>query len=113
MSIVRNNHLLKGASGALGRNVVYKQWRGRVVMANMPKKRKGRSKKQIEQQDRFKDAVTFAKRVTAQPQWKAMYEKGIDEKENKFSAKAVALRDFLNTPEIGKINVLKYTGAPG
>ena len=45
MSIVRNNHLLAGASGALGKNVVNKQWRGRVVMANMPKKGKGRSER--------------------------------------------------------------------
>jgi len=113
MSIVRNNHLLVGASGALGKNVVYKQWRGRVVMANMPKKRKGSSEKQKDQQHRFKEAVTFAKRATANPQWKAMYEKGINEKENKFSANAVALSDYLNSPEIGEINVLNYTGAPG
>jgi hypothetical protein len=113
MSVVRNNHLLVGASGALGKNVVYKQWRGRVVMANMPKKRKGSSEKQIQQQDRFKAAVTFAKRAIAHPQWKAMYEKGINEKENKFSANAVALSDYLNPPTIGEINVLNYTGAPG
>ena len=82
-------------------------------MANMPKKRKGSSEKQKDQQTRFKNAVTFAKRATAHPQWKAMYENGINEKENKFSANAVALSDYLNPPEIGEINVLNYTGAPG
>ena len=111
MSVVTNNPLVKGASGALGRTVVYKQWRGRVVMANLPKKRKSSSEKQKDQQMRFHYAVKFAKRATANPQWKAMYEKGIGG--NKFSANAVALSDFLNPPKIEEINVMNYTGAPG
>lgn len=111
MAFVDNNPLLKGASGALGKNVVFKQVRGRTHMTNMPRKRKRSSEKQKEQQDVFQLAVRYAKRACSFPEWKAMYAKGINDR--KHSANAVAVSDYLNPPEIHEINVLTYTGAPG
>ncbi|MGC3943754.1 MAG: hypothetical protein QM762_04300 [Chryseolinea sp.] len=111
MPIATNNPILKGVSGTLGKNIVIKQWRNRVVIANRPKKRERSTEKQLDQQHRFKDATTYAKNVNANPQSKALYEKGIND--NKFSAYAVALSDHLNPPQIKDINVLMYTGEPG
>lgn len=110
MSIIYNNPNLEGASGRCG-GVVYKRWRGRTIMANRPRKRKKSTEKQKDQQDNFRMAVRFAKQACAIPEYKAIYAKGINDQ--KHSANAVALSDFLNSPEIRDIDVLTYSGAPG
>jgi hypothetical protein len=111
MSIVNNNPLLKGASGMLGGNFVYKQWRGRIIMANKPAKRKGNSARQQQQVDRFREAIDYAKQQMANPERKALYEKGINDR--KFSANAVALSDRLHAPKIHEIGAMNYSGEPG
>ncbi|MEJ1236511.1 hypothetical protein WBG78_00190 [Chryseolinea sp. T2] len=113
MPIVSNNSLYKGLSGALGKNIVIKQYRKRgvVIVANYGKKRKSDSDKQIAQQSVFRYATQYATNATAHPQVSAIYAKGIDAVRT--SVNAVALKDYLTCPEVREVNLLTYTGAPG
>ena len=113
MPIVTHNFLLKGFSGALGKNVVFKQYtkRGIVIAANYPKKRKSDSDKQIAQQGVFKYAIQYAKNATAHPQVSVIYAKGVDAVRT--SVNAVAMKDVLTPPEVREVNLLTYSGAPG
>ncbi|MEJ1241013.1 hypothetical protein WBG78_22895 [Chryseolinea sp. T2] len=113
MPIVTNNFLLKGFSGALGKNVVFKQYtkRGIVIAANYPTKRKSDSDKQIAQQRVFKYAIEYARNATAHSQVSAIYSKGVDA--IRTSVNAVAMKDVLTPPEVREVNLLTYTGAPG
>lgn len=113
MPIIRNNPAVQGASGMLGNNFVYRQVHGRTIMANRPKKREKLSEKQLAQTDRFSDATYYAKKKTEMPQFKSLYQRGIDLKKGILSAYAVALRDFLNAPKIEQLDVKDYTGEPG
>ena len=53
MTKIKNNPLLKGASGMLGDVVVYRQVKGGVVMANKPKPPTSVSADQLEVQTKF------------------------------------------------------------
>ena len=110
MAIINGNPAVNGASGTVGK-LVYKRWRGKIVLANKPGRRKKTTEKQRDNQDDFRSAVLWAKGVCKIPETKAMYAKGINDK--KHSANAVALSDALNPPEIREIDILAYTGAPG
>ena len=113
MPIIRNNPAVQGASGMLGNNFVYRQVHGRTIMANRPKKREKLSEKQLAQTDRFSNAAYYATKQTEKPQYKTLYQRGIDLKKGILSAYAVALRDFLNAPKIEQLDVKDYTGEPG
>lgn len=60
---------------------------------------------------RFKHATRYAKRQVADPESKALYQKGVNA--DKSSAYLVALSDFLNAPEIHYIQPKLYTGLVG
>lgn len=100
-----------GTRGMLGKTVVYKDWYGRTLIANKPAKRKVISKKQVVTIDKFKHATRFAKLLMKQPGKKALYERGINERQR--SAYAVALKDILNDPIIHEIDVKDYNGRAG
>jgi hypothetical protein len=113
MPIITNNPAVQGASGMLGNNFVYRQVYGRTIMANRPKKREKLSEKQLAQTDRFSNAAYYATKQTEKPEFKRLYQRGIDLKKGILSAYAVALRDFLNAPKIEQLDVKDYNGEPG
>ena len=110
MTKIKNNPLLKGASGLLGDTVVYRQYNGEVIMANRPVKIPI-TPHQIKTKERFMNGVRYAKHQMTQPEIKALYARKITGRRN--SAYTVALTDFLNPPVIHAIFVHNYTGEPG
>ena len=113
MPIITNNPAVDGASGMLGKNFVYRQWNGRTIMANKPKKRGKLSEKQLAQVTRFQYAAEYARERTKSPEYKHLYQRGVDPKKDMFSAYAVALRDFLNPPKVSDVDAKDYTGEAG
>src|SRR6478736_6816710 len=111
MTKIKNNPLLKGASGMLGDVVVYRQVRGGVIMANRPKTTGNVTANQLAVREKFKKAANYAKKQIAVPASKAEYEAKITEKLN--SAYAVAVKDFLTAPSVDQVDFSGYTGKVG
>jgi hypothetical protein len=111
MTKIKNNPLLKGASGMLGDVVVYRQVKGGVVMANKPKPSGTVSEDQLEVQNKFKKAANYAKRQMADPASKALYE--IAKGDKIPSAYAAAVRDYLRAPTIDQVDLAGYGGQVG
>ena len=68
-----NNPAMYGTRGMLGKTLVYKDWYGRTLVTNKPKKRKSISEKQVTTIDNFKNATRFAKALMKKPEKKALY----------------------------------------
>ncbi len=111
MSQIKNNPLLKGASGMLGDVVVFREVRGKVIMCNRPKKSETPTEHQKEMSSRFLRAVRYARKQLSIPEAKAEYALGITD--SKHSAYVVALADYLNAPTISAVDASRYKGAVG
>ena len=111
MTKIKNNPIMKGASGMLGDTVVYREHRGKVIMSNRPKTGGILTPNQERAKSRFKSAVAYAKLMTADPVTKAEYQPS---KTSKFtSAYSVALTDFLTAPKVNLIDAGRYGGQIG
>lgn len=73
MSIIKDNILMEGVSGMLGDVVVFRQLRGKTIMANRPSKPRFQSELQRENRRRFAKASAFAKQAMQDPQKKEYY----------------------------------------
>lgn len=106
-----NNDLVKGSSGRIGDQLVYRQRGGKTIIAKRPR-RTGipPSAMQVEIQELFAEAVLYAKSVIADEAKKAIYK--AKAKPNQ-SAYNLALSDFCKAPEIKKYNTLGYAGQVG
>jgi len=111
MSKIKNNPIMKGASGMLGEVVVYREVRGNVIMSNRPKKGRILTPNQEEAKSKFLRAVKYAKKQMADPVSKAEYQQGAG---SRFpSAYAAAMGDYLSAPKIQSIDSSRYGGAIG
>jgi hypothetical protein len=111
MSQIINNPLLKSITGLLGKTMVFRQWRGKLVLANRPARRKSDSEKQKVYIEKFREATQYAKRQMADSASKAEYQEGINNR--KHNAYTVALTDYLNAPKVHYIKATDYQGAVG
>lgn len=108
-----NNIILKGASGKIGGLIVRQTAHG-TVLANAPRRpRKGKklTEAQAEVRDRFSSASTYARTQLKDPTMAALYASGVTSKRT--SAYAVAMTDYLTSPEVRSIWLCGYTGKPG
>jgi len=107
---VKNNLVLHGISGMLGKQIVVRaQKDGTYVVSAAPKRAENApvTEAQKAQQQRFKDAVTYARGARNMK----VYQDAA--KARKRTAHLVAVADFLHPPEIQAIDVSAYTGAVG
>lgn len=111
MTKIKNNPLLKGASGMLGDVVVYREHRGKIIMSNRPKRGGEPTESQRLAKVRFMRGVQYAKAQLEDPAAKAEYETGINNQKN--SAFMVALTDYLTAPRVDLIDTALYQGAVG
>jgi hypothetical protein len=109
MSKIKNNPIMKGASGMLGDVVVYREHRGTVIMSNRPKKREVLTPQQELVKSRFLRAVQYAKKQIADPITKAEYQPSPQSRMT--SAYAAAVADYLSAPQISLVDIAKYGGA--
>ena len=111
MAKVAKNIVLFGASGKLGDQIVIRQRGGTTILSQAPGERKQEpTEAQKVQQERFQEAVIYAKTQIADADAKAEYaEKATGLK----SAYNVAVADFFHAPDIDEIDVTNYKGAVG
>ena len=78
MAIVIKNFLTRGLSGTLGKTLVFKRIRGRTVVSCYPdRSRVVLSERQVAANQKFKEAVAFARQITADPEKKAAFARNI------------------------------------
>ena len=110
MAKVRGNLILQGVSGMIGKQlIIRKQKDGTYVLTAAPVVRAGRepTPAQKQQQERFRQAVLYAKAAKGKPEYEPVAEaRGV-------STFNVATADFFHPPEILDIDVSGYTGAAG
>jgi hypothetical protein len=109
-----DNSLVTGKlSGTLGKELVFREWEGKTVVAKAPKKRKGApTLPQAETQENFLLGSRYARSVIKRP------DKGLAEayanvlrpRQNVYSR---ALEDFLSPPVVKSINARNYKGTVG
>lgn len=109
-----DNSIITGKfKGSLGKQLVFREWQGKTVVAKSPKRRSGDpSPSQVETQDKFFIASRYAKAVTtgADQTMAQAYAMVLRPRQNVYSR---ALEDFLSPPVVHRIDTRNYTGAVG
>lgn len=105
------NSIMRGASGALGDELVFRQRAGKTVIS-IPAIRRvdRRTEEQLLYRERFRQAVMYARKVVADPAQKVLYQ--AIAKQGIF-AYNLAFRDRFKAPVITAIDIGNYSGSPG
>src|SRR5258708_7262345 len=109
-----NNSIISGKfSGTLGKELVFREWEGKTIVAKAPKSRSGQpTQPQAQVQERFLLASRYAKAVLA-GQVQGMedaYAAALRPRQNVYSR---ALEDFLTPPVVKSIDTRNYKGIAG
>lgn len=109
-----NNSIVTGKfRGSLGKELVFREWEGKTVVAKAPKKRTGKSTPgQIITQDNFLLASKYGKAVKegTDQGLKDAYIAALRPRQNLYSR---AVEDFLTSPVVKTIGTSNYAGAVG
>jgi len=107
---VRNNIFVRGLSGSVGDQFVVKlDKNGRTIVSNMPTFEANRkfSEQQLDQQEKFRDAIEYAKTAKTQQIY-------IDKAEGTGRTPAnVAMADFFHAPEVLELDINNWHGEVG
>jgi len=109
-----DNSIITGKfKGSLGKQLVFREWEGKTVVAKSPRRRSGDpTPSQAETQEKFFIASRYAKAITtAVDQTLAQaYAIALRPRQNVYSR---AMADFLSPPAVHLIDTRNYTGAVG
>jgi len=101
---------LRGLSGGMG-DWVYSLRKGKTVLGMKAIRNGEPSQAQMAHQERFKEAVSFAKLALADPALQAFY--GPIAEQREITVYALAIGDFLKRPEFKYVDLDKYKGRVG
>ena len=109
-----DNSIITGKfKGSLGKQLVFRQWGAKTIVAKSPKARVGDpTAAQAETQERFLAGSRYALSVTkgADQSLAEAYAKALRPRQNVYSR---ALEDFMSPPVVKFINTIDYSGAVG
>lgn len=99
--------------GMVGEELVFRRRKGETIVSARPEWEEGRepSPAQQAQRARFRQGALYAQKAMADEEAKAAYQKAA--KATTGTAFSVAVRDFLNLPEVEAVSLDAYTGAVG
>ncbi len=114
MAKIKDNLLVRGASGKVGKQFVYRKRGDDTFITRMPATDKNATptQKQENVRELFAAAAVYATGVIADPKLKAEYQKKANAKAGR-TAYNVAFRDYLKSPVVKSIDTAKYNGTPG
>ena len=109
MAQVKNNIIMQGVSGKLGKQIVYRQRFGKTIVTKAPHRTAPLTAKQVSHTNKFKVATAYAKSVLADP---LQYERYSKEAKSRgvFSTYNMAISDYMNPLIIEAIDTTSYTG---
>src|SRR5690606_5320059 len=113
MAKSKDNVVMQGASGKIGRNLVFRQKGDQTIIARRPRETAaGRpiSKDQLNVQQRFLDAALYAKKAIKDEDMKAAYKAKATINQTAYN---VAFKDFFTPPTVRRLNDTGYSGQAG
>ena len=112
MAKIKDNLLVRGASGNVGKQFVYRKRGNETFIARMPvfDKDAEPTEKQEKARDLFAAAALYAQSAIADPELKKAYGKKAPPGKTAYN---MAFRDFLKAPKVKSINTSGYNGTPG
>ncbi|MDR2919835.1 MAG: hypothetical protein LBV72_10785 [Tannerella sp.] len=113
MARINENLFVLGASGMVGKQMVYRNCKGGIILQKRPRRTQKQTDAQIAQVNRFKEAVIYAKAALADEATRKAYSEKARNSAYALSAHNVAVGDYLNAPIINKVNLERYSGLAG
>jgi hypothetical protein len=110
MTEVNLNETIDGYRGAIG-NLVFKKYKGRIIVCRKPKFTKPPSPLQIAERAHFKEAVAYARSVKADPVARVFYEPIAKERDT--CVYWLAIKDFRCAPSLLPLDLSEYEGKVG
>lgn len=113
MANANNSIITSKLKGSIGKQLVFREWAGKTIVAKSPKGRSGEpTDAQVEAQERFQFASRYAKAVTddSDQSLAQAYQRALRPRQNVYSR---ALEDFLSLPKIRRIDARAYRSAAG
>jgi hypothetical protein len=110
MTEVSLNETIDGYRGAIG-NLVFKKYKGRIIVCRKPKFTKPPSRLQIAERAHFSEAVAYAQSVKADPVARAFYEPIAKERDT--CVYWLAIKDFRCAPSLLPLDLSEYEGKVG
>jgi len=112
MAKVKNNQFVKGVSGKLGEDLVYRQVGNETIITRRAVLTGVATARQSSQRIKFAEATQFASAAVSHPQTSVDY-KLMAEVQGLKSAYLAAVTDFLTEPEISIVYTAMYSGKIG
>eukprot|EP01029_Cantina_marsupialis_P000961 TRINITY_DN10778_c1_g1_i1.p1 TRINITY_DN10778_c1_g1~~TRINITY_DN10778_c1_g1_i1.p1 ORF type:complete len:190 (+),score=19.24 TRINITY_DN10778_c1_g1_i1:705-1274(+) len=112
MAIVKRNLITTGLSGKLGKNLVFRQRKGKTILSIAPHSSGKRSVAQEQQKDRFKKATLYANTQKQDLELMEEYNK-VAQKKGIYSGYNLAVSDYFHPPTIEKVDTRNYHGEIG
>jgi hypothetical protein len=109
-----DNSIITGKfKGMLGKQLVFREWQGKTVVAKSPKRRSGEpGPEQVARQEKFLIASRYAKGITTSTDqtMAEAYASALRPRQNVYSR---ALEDFISPPVVKLIDLRNYSGTIG
>ena len=111
MTKVKDNFMTQGLSGKYDNKVVFRQWKGRTIVARPPRRMAMPDTAKIKlRKEKFLNAVDYARQALSDPTQLAWYSSLAT---NGTSAYNMAMADFLSVPRIVRFEAEAYNGTAG
>jgi hypothetical protein len=107
MATVATNPIINGLSGMLGKNLVFKRWGDKTIVASYTKPKK-QSEQQKQNRSKFREATHWAKMILKDPVRKTYYQKQA-KKLGLPNAYTAAITDYMRKPNVEVDNQRKGT----
>ena len=109
MAKSKNNIVIAGLSGKVGKQLVFKQVNGRTIVTKFPNYKVSKTPKQEAHHKKFAKATVYAKNALENPTLKKAYAEEAAKRPG-VSAYIMAIADYLKAPVIDRIDTSVYTG---
>jgi hypothetical protein len=103
MATLRSNPIINGFSRRLGNHIVFRNLRGKTIVAQRPAPAKKQSEQQKANRSKFREATEWARQILTDPRRKEYYQKKA-KKLKLPNAYTAAITDYMRSPELIKLN---------
>lgn len=113
MAYSNNSIIVGNLKGALGKELVFRDWDGKTIVSKYPKRRKrDPTLRQAAMRERFQLGMLYAKAIRDDPDpgMRESYAMALQPRQNVYSR---ALQDFMSPPVVKSINRGIYNGVAG
>jgi phosphoketolase len=110
MAESKNNYVMYGMSGKLGKLLIFRQRAGKTFAMAVPNRSASFTEEQLEIQSKFKEAASWARGILKNAENRKFYSSQATGGQSAFN---MAIADWFTDPEIKEIDTTDYTGVTG